>query len=821
MKFPFGVLNHTHSDIPKKPLLYICLYVGLSFIFLGVYRQLFFSGVEDFSSIETSLEEVDTYNSNLNREILRIHNEPFSGFKPVEDILESLTTILLKLQNTTGNIVSEDGVDKKIKSFISAAEHKYTLVERYKISLTSYRASEKYAPVAKKELLRELRSAEIKNIDSYQSLIDNVYTQTQAFLRLPDQDRKKNILSVIGRAEKKLNNISPPMGGVSAFISQCRLLIETKVESYKLLQEVTSEYVPQTYVDAKFALNAYANAIELEQEGNFSIFLWLLISMVSVSVMLMFYLVSFFSRREGRYSIGEVKEIAFDSPGANKKSNKTTDDVSLDDMATKFSHQMETPLRYIQENVDALCPVLEEIHETFDALENDYDKRVLPESLIYLMRSSTVSEFPFAISEIKDGIRSARLVVNNIRQFSRRERTAPTAMDLNKTIEKVIKMKSKMLEPIATVKLKLSQDPAIFSAVPNDIGHIIECLIDNAAEAIDDGYVMPGVIEVTTVVQRGVVKLMVRDNGGGISNEIADRIYDPFFTTKKSGVGMGLTLVRKTVERHNGKIDVVSNPDSGAIVRISFACDVNRYTDSQEEKKQSPEAGKCNAPANKLVAVANNEDKTQVMFHKNKIENKGGRRKTHSITQNESDQLNKFTCSLAEQNGKKAELVTHGLDTIVVTSEIKKLILEISEQCIRNSVEHGIEEPYYRMYVGKPQKGIIELGLSKNNDGTIELGISDDGRGIDCDAIRERAVELGLHPMQEISLWNKSQLADLIYDPRFSTVDNASRNRGVGMNAIRGRIKGLDGEIKIASRKGINTKVFITIPHAIRDEIAA
>ncbi len=185
--------------------------------------------------------------------------------------------------------------------------------------------------------------------------------------------------------------------------------------------------------------------------------------------------------------------------------------------------------------------------------------------------------------------------------------------------------------------------------------------------------------------------------------------------------------------------------------------------------------------------------------------------------------LKKLAESVAARHGKDVELVMCGLTEVSLDDEVKKLVSEVSVQCIRNAVVHGIEEPVQRVAARKPKKGRVELRLFETASGGLELNIIDDGKGIDYESIRNRAVELGLYSRQELERWGHKQLVSLIFEPSFSTSDseNLDAGRGVGMNVIRESIKRFEGKIRISSRKGLSTQFIITIPQLVRREIAA
>jgi len=91
-----------------------------------------------------------------------------------------------------------------------------------------------------------------------------------------------------------------------------------------------------------------------------------------------------------------------------------------------------------------------------------------------------------------------------------------------------------------------------------ELNQVWSNLIDNALDAVDDG----GQIEIIARRERDHVTVRVIDNGHGIPVEARDRIFDPFFTTKPvgKGTGLGLDIVRRLVQRHNGQIELESRP---------------------------------------------------------------------------------------------------------------------------------------------------------------------------------------------------------------------------------------------------------------------
>jgi signal transduction histidine kinase len=91
-------------------------------------------------------------------------------------------------------------------------------------------------------------------------------------------------------------------------------------------------------------------------------------------------------------------------------------------------------------------------------------------------------------------------------------------------------------------------------------------LMLNAAQAAGEA----GRVRVSIRATDGQCAIEVSDSGPGISAEALAKIFEPFFTTKHRGTGLGLPVAKRVIEMHQGKMEVVSPPGGGAVVRISL-----------------------------------------------------------------------------------------------------------------------------------------------------------------------------------------------------------------------------------------------------------
>ena len=165
---------------------------------------------------------------------------------------------------------------------------------------------------------------------------------------------------------------------------------------------------------------------------------------------------------------------------------------------------------------------------------------------------------------------------------------------------------------------------------------------------------------------------------------------------------------------------------------------------------------------------------------------------------------------LSQQLGKQIELQTDGAETELDKTVIEKLGDPLVH-LIRNSLDHGIEAPAERLAAGKPKTGTVFLGAAHSGDSVV-ITITDDGKGLDREAILAKAVEKGLvHADAQLS---EGEIFNLIFAPGFSTakVVTGVSGRGVGMDVVKRAIDALRGTIAIQSAKGIGSTISIRIP---------
>jgi two-component system chemotaxis sensor kinase CheA len=167
---------------------------------------------------------------------------------------------------------------------------------------------------------------------------------------------------------------------------------------------------------------------------------------------------------------------------------------------------------------------------------------------------------------------------------------------------------------------------------------------------------------------------------------------------------------------------------------------------------------------------------------------------------------------LARQLGKDIELVTEGEETDIDRTVVEALADPLVH-LLRNAVDHGIEMPDIRDQAGKSRSGTVRLAAGQYGD-RIVITVTDDGKGMDPEVLRRKAVEKGLMDEEQAARLDERECYEIVFRPGFSTASQVSdiSGRGVGMDVVKTKIVELGGTLSIDSRVGHGSTVRLSVP---------
>jgi two-component system chemotaxis sensor kinase CheA len=185
------------------------------------------------------------------------------------------------------------------------------------------------------------------------------------------------------------------------------------------------------------------------------------------------------------------------------------------------------------------------------------------------------------------------------------------------------------------------------------------------------------------------------------------------------------------------------------------------------------------------------------------------------------DRVARLVRDASRAAGKEIDFEVEGgdieLDQAVLDAMVDPLV-----HLLRNAVDHGIEPPDRRESAGKSRRGRIRIEVSRERN-SVRMLVIDDGRGVDTEAVERRGREVGLLE-PEAAVGSADEILRLLFQPGFSTAQAVTElsGRGVGLDVVAGRIRGLGGAIELSTASGEGTTFTLRVPitlalaHALR-----
>jgi chemosensory pili system protein ChpA (sensor histidine kinase/response regulator) len=175
--------------------------------------------------------------------------------------------------------------------------------------------------------------------------------------------------------------------------------------------------------------------------------------------------------------------------------------------------------------------------------------------------------------------------------------------------------------------------------------------------------------------------------------------------------------------------------------------------------------------------------------------------------------LRRIVRQTASELGKRAELQLIGEQSEVDRSVLDRLVAPL-EHMLRNAVAHGLEAPAERLAAGKPEAGQISVSVAREG-AEVVVTVQDDGGGVNVEAVRTKALRLGLIPPD--APFDDKQVVQLILESGFSTAGEVSQiaGRGVGMDVVVREVKQLGGALSIDSEPGRGTRFVVRLPFTL------
>ncbi len=245
--------------------------------------------------------------------------------------------------------------------------------------------------------------------------------------------------------------------------------------------------------------------------------------------------------------------------------------ASIGEISAGIAHEINNPLGFVRSNISSLQKYTEEFRHFLSVYSEYRDSPELVPALADAWDRSQLGEIladvPDLFSETEDGVRRIVAIVSNLTDFSRAGSDEMASdYDINSGINSTLIIARNEYKYVAEIELNQNSVPTI-RCNANQINQVLLTLVINAGQAIASSNREDGMISISTWNDDDYVYCRIEDNGPGVPDDVKERVFDTFFTTKPAGKGTGLGLSIAydiVVNRHNGRLSVADAPSGGA-----------------------------------------------------------------------------------------------------------------------------------------------------------------------------------------------------------------------------------------------------------------
>jgi signal transduction histidine kinase len=260
--------------------------------------------------------------------------------------------------------------------------------------------------------------------------------------------------------------------------------------------------------------------------------------------------------------------------------------ASLGQMTAGIAHEINNPVNFVRSNVqplkrdvDELIEIISQINPSLpmDDLQSKWN--ALQQKYKELDVDYLQKEIYQLLQGIDEGSKRTADIVRSLRVFSRMDRDALVLADVNECITSTLMVMKNITSKEVTLSTHLDTALPQIHCYPGKLNQVLMNLIANAVHATkkDNRAIQDRLVDVSTTQENEFIKIVVKDNGTGMKEEVRKKIFDPFFTTKQvgEGTGLGLSIVLGIVQEHGGEIHIDSEWDKGTSFTILLPINAN------------------------------------------------------------------------------------------------------------------------------------------------------------------------------------------------------------------------------------------------------
>lgn len=248
---------------------------------------------------------------------------------------------------------------------------------------------------------------------------------------------------------------------------------------------------------------------------------------------------------------------------------------SLGQMVAGVAHEINNPINFIYGNLDYANDYTQQLLELVELYQQHYPDPTpeIQDKIEMIELEFLAEDLPKLLSSMRMGVDRIRQIVVSLRNFSRLDESEMKSVDIHEGINSTLLILNNRLKHEIQIINKYGDLPLI-ECYPAQLNQVFMNIISNAIDALLEESTQPSkqIIIQTQRIDFSHIQVGIRDNGMGIPPEIREKLFDPFFTTKPvgKGTGLGLSISYQIIEKHRGKIDVISAIGQGTEFAVTL-----------------------------------------------------------------------------------------------------------------------------------------------------------------------------------------------------------------------------------------------------------
>jgi len=272
-------------------------------------------------------------------------------------------------------------------------------------------------------------------------------------------------------------------------------------------------------------------------------------------------------RRELELTVGNLKLAQSQLVQSEKM-------ASVGVLTAGIAHELNNPINFMSGNVYPLKQDLDDLFSVLKRYDDAIEVNKLGEFFAEVEALKREMDFSYLIQEIysllqgiEEGANRSGEIIKGLRSFSRLDDEMCQFYNIHDGIDSTLVLLQNKIRDKITVR-KDYDDFDGLECYPSKLNQVFMNIITNSLQAMENG----GELFIQTVSSAIGVKIIIKDDGTGMTPEVKEHIFEPFFTTKNvgHGTGLGLSISYGIIEKHNGNIDVISEPGKGTEFIISL-----------------------------------------------------------------------------------------------------------------------------------------------------------------------------------------------------------------------------------------------------------